>query len=484
MMSGGLLLSLSVLIFISILVTKVGARFGMPSLLLFLLLGMLLGPEGLGVGIDDPEFAQHFGHLAMTVILFDAGLETSLKEAKPVVRQGFLLSSVGILITILLTGTFIRIAFGTTLHYPVLGPFLLAAILSPTDSTTVFSVLHSKRLRLREHIAPMLELESGSNDPIALSITMILVSMLEGGQDLTAKAGAALLGAFGLLLLQIAVGVAVGIAVGYGARWLLGRFQLPGGTLNAVLLLSIGMFANGIADLLHGNDLLVVYLTALLVSNRTNLRKRKDVASFFDGMTWLMQLGMFLILGQLARPSRMLPVLVPALLAALFIFLVARPASVMLTLLPFRQLSLRARLFTSWVGIKGTGPILFALFPILAGLEGSSDILNIVFVITLFSLIVQGLSLRPLARALNLCYEEDRKAETFGMDIPEEMGILRDHTVTEEDLARGATLRDLALPHGIRVVMVRRGDRFLVPHGSMPLEAGDRLIILMGDSDD
>lgn len=483
MISGGLLLALSVLILISILVTKVGARFGMPSLLLFLLLGMVLGPEGLGVGIDDPEFAQHFGHLAMTVILFNAGLETSLKESKPIIRQGFLLSSVGIVLTILLTGLFISAAFGSRFHYPVLGPFLLAAILSPTDSTTVFSILHGKRLHLREHIAPMLELESGSNDPMALSITMILVQLLSN-PELASKTGLALLTAFGLLLLQVAVGVAVGLAVGFGARWLLNKVQLPGGILNAVLLLCIGMFASGLADLLQGNDLLAVYLAALLVSNRTDIRKHKEVASFFDGMTWLMQLAMFLILGQLARPSRMIPVLVPALLTALFLFFAARPASVMLTLLPFRKLSLRAKVFTSWVGIKGTGPILFALFPIVAGLEGAGDILNIVFVITLFSLIVQGMTMRPLAGALNLSYDEDRKAETFGMDIPEEMGMLRDHVVTEEDLARGATLRDLALPHGIRVMMVRRGDRFLVPHGSMPLEVGDRLIIIMGESDD
>ena len=484
MISGAALIGVSVLIFIAILVTKVGSRFGVPSLLLFLLLGMLLGPEGLGKGEPDYRMAQEFSHLAMTVILFSAGLATSLKETKPVLRQGVMLSSVGIILTILLTGCFIRLTFGSTMHYPVLGPFLLAAILSPTDSTTVFSILHGKRLHLREGLAPMIELESGSNDPIALSSTLILVQIMTDHQDIASSAGLALLTAFFTLVLQIAIGVAVGFAVGYGARWLLDRIQLPGGTLNAILLLSIGLLANGLADLVHGNDLLAIYITALLISNRAKVRQRKEVSSFFDGMTWLMQLAMFLLLGQLARPSRMLPVLGPALLVALFLFLVARPASVLLTLLPFRKLSFRAKVFTSWVGVKGTGPILFSLFPILAGMEGASDILNIVFVISLISLLLQGMTIRPAASALRLCYDEDPKAETFGMEIPEEMGMLQDHTVTEEDLARGSTLRDLSLPHGIRVVMVRRGERFLVPHGSMPLEVGDRLVILMGDSDD
>ena len=483
MTSGGFLLLVAILIFIAILVTKVGARFGVPSLLLFLLLGMLLGPDGLGLESVDYETAQHFGHLAMTVILFTAGLQTSVKETTPVMRPGFLLSSVGIILTILFTGGLILLCFKGSFHYTVLGPFLLAAILSPTDSHTVHSILHGKRLRLREGLAPMIDLESGSNDPMGLSITLILVQILSNAQ-LASRPGAALLTGFGLLLLQIAVGTAVGLAVGYGARWLLDKIKLSGSTLNAIFLLSIGLFANGLADLLHGNDLLAIYIAGLQISNRANLRGRKEVNSFFDGITWLMQLAMFLTLGLLARPTRMLPMLLPAVAIALILFFVARPASVLLTLLPFKKFSFRAKIFTSWVGIKGTGPILFTLFPVVAGFEGAADILNIVFVITLLSLLLQGMTLLPMAKALHLSYEEDPRTETFGMEIPEEMGMLRDHTVTEDDLAMGSTLRDLALPHGIRVVMVRRGERFLVPHGSMSLEVGDRLVIIMGESDD
>ena len=201
-------------------------------------------------------------------------------------------------------------------------------------------------------------------------------------------------------------------------------------------------------------------------------------------MTWLMQLLMFLMLGLLARPSQFSTIAWPALAIGVFMMLVARPVSVFLCLLPFRDMSFKAKGFASWVGLKGAGPILFALCPVVAGLEGSTEIFNIVFFITLTSLIVQGMTLSPAARWLKLSYDEDPEVESFGLEIPDEMGMLRDHTVSEHDLEHGETLRDLHLPHGIRVMMVKRGERFLVPHGSMELQPGDHLIIIMGDSDD
>ena len=330
----------------------------------------------------------------------------------------------------------------------------------------------------------MLELEAGSNDPMAYTLTIILVKLISDGSRMATGGWSLFFQGLLVLVLQIVVGIAVGIAVGFAAKWAISRIRLSGFSLYAILILSVGFFSNGLASLLKGNGLLALYIAAIIVGNMDKFPYRKEILHFFDGMTWLMQLVMFLLLGLLARPSQMLHVLVPALLVGLFIMLVARPASVFLCLLPFRKLSARAKFLTSWVGLKGAGPILFALCPVVAGFEGSSEMFNMVFLITLFSLLLQGTSLTPVARMLRLCYDEDPKAETFGMEIPEEMGMLRDHTVSEEDLSAGTTLRDLSLPHGIRVMMVRRGDRFLVPHGSMILEPGDRLIIIMGESDD
>jgi len=483
LLSEHLLLLCSVLIFAAVLVTKVGSRYGVPSLLLFLLLGMVAGEDVLGVRFDDFKLAESIGHFAMTIILFTAGLETSISETRPVLRQGMLLSTVGVLLTVLFTGLFIWLVFGTIMSAPLFSCFLLAAVMGSTDSASVFSVLRGKKLHLRENLGPMLELESGSNDPMAYMLTIILIQLVTDSRS-AASAGTLLINSIGLLFLQIVVGVAVGFGVGFAARWLLGRLRLAGSALYSILILSVGFFANGIASLLMGNGLLALYIAAIIIGNRTDLPHRKEILNFFDGMTWLMQLVMFLMLGLLARPSRMLPMLLPAILIGLFMMFVARPASVFLCLMPFRDQSVRAKTFASWVGLKGAGPILFAVCPVIAGLEGANDMFNTVFIITLFSLLLQGMTLSPVARMLRLSYDEDPKAETFGMEIPEEMGLLRDHTVTEEDLQMGSTLRELGLPHGIRVMMVRRGDTYLVPHGSMPLEVGDRLVIIMGESDD
>ena len=484
LLSENLLLLVSLLVIAAVLITKVGTRFGVPTLLLFLLLGMAAGADGIGLTFDHYELAESIGHFAMVVILFTAGLETSMKETKPVFRQGVMLSVLGVFLTTVLTGIFIWLISGKTLNMSFLACFLLAAVMGSTDSASVFSVLRGKKLHLRENLGPMLELESGSNDPMAYTLTIILVKILSSG-DLLAHGGwHAVWTGLWILTLQVVVGLAVGYLVGYAAKWMLDRIKLPSFALTAILILSLGCFASGFASLLHGNGLLALYCAAIIIGNKARLIQRKDILHFFDGFTWLMQLVMFLMLGLLARPSQMLPVLLPALLIGVFMMLVARPAGVFACLLPFKGMSLRARAFVSWVGLKGAGPILFALCPVVAGLTHATEMFNIVYIITLFSLLVQGGTLGPMARLLRLSYDEDPVPETFGMEVPKEMGMLRDHVVTEEDLAEGTTLRDLHLPHGIRVMMVRRDDRFLVPHGSMPLEPGDRLVIIMGDSDD
>ena len=485
LLSDNLLLLASVLVFFAILITKIGARFGAPSLLLFLLLGMIVGADGVGLKFEDYHIAESIGHFAMTIILFTGGLETSMIETKPVMRQGALLSTLGVFMTSILTALFIYFVAGKwigPLGASFLGCFLLSAVMSSTDSASVFSVLRGKRMHLRENLSPMLELESGSNDPMAYVLTIILVQVLTSSKH---TGSMAMLGTGAwVLLVQIVVGFLIGLGVGFGAKWILERVKLPSNALYSVMILSIGFFANGIASLLFGNGLLALYIAAIVIGNRANIPMKRDVLKFFDGMTWLMQLLMFLMLGLLARPSQFSSIAWPALMIGLFMMFVARPLSVFLCLAPFRGLSFKAKAFASWVGLKGAGPILFALCPVVAGLDGSTEIFNIVFFISLLSLILQGMTLSPSSRWLGLSYEADPEVETFGMEIPEEMGMLRDHTVTEDDLQNGATLRDLHLPHGIRVMMVKRDGKFLVPHGSMPLQEGDHLVIIMGDTDD
>ena len=297
LVSEHLLLLFSILIFAAVLVTKVG----------FLLLGMVAGEDVLGVRFDDFELAENIGHFAMTIILFTAGLETSFKETRPIVRQGALLSTAGVLLTILFSGVFIWLVSDAAIpvSMSLTGCFLLAAVMGSTDSASVFSVLRSKKLHLRENLGPMLEMESGSNDPMAYILTIVLTQLMTESPD-SLGAGKLVMTGFGLVFLQIVVGAGVGFGVGYAGRWILGRLRLASSPLYAILILSLGYFANGVAGLLMGNGLLALYVTALMIGNRADIPHRKEILNFFNGMTWLMQLVMFLMLGLLARPSKML----------------------------------------------------------------------------------------------------------------------------------------------------------------------------------
>ena len=484
LVSDELLLTASILVFFAIMTTKIGARFGVPSLLLFLLLGMAVGADGLGVQFQDFELAESLGHFAMTIILFSGGLQTSISDIKPIYKQGLLLSTVGVFLTCLLTGGFIYLVAGKAvgaLGSTLIGCFLVASVMASTDSATVFGLLHGRRLHLRHDLGPMLELESGSNDPMAYLLTILLA-----GFFLPAKGWvhANAIMPFLMFLLQMVVGFAVGVGVGQLTVLIIKKVKLPGTSLYSIMILSSAFLSSGLASIIGGNGLLALYVAAIIIGNYAPIPSKKDVLKFFDGMTWLMQLMMFLMLGLLARPSQMPQMLVPAILIGLFMIFVARPVSVFASLLPFRKLPFKAKVFTSWVGLKGAGPILFALYPVVKDIDGASDIFNLVFLITLLSLIIQGMTLAPVAKWLGLSYEEDPPVETFGLELPEEMGMLRDHTVTEEDLQNGRTVRDMSFPHGIRLVMVKREEHFLVPHGSMELFPGDHLMIIIGDSDD
>ena len=443
-LSGDLMLLLSILVFVAVLSNKIGTKFGVPSMLVFLVIGMLAGQDGLGLKFDNLHMAEFVSHLGMTVILLTGGLETEMEETRPVLKQGILLSTVGVLLTILLTGGFIYFAIGKSIGgvaTSLMGAMLIAAVLSSTDSTAVFSILRSKRLQLRENLGPMLELESGSNDPMAYISTIILVKVVSGVEiiRLGLPDWSVGLQVVVVLVYQIAAGFFVGWLVGRFARWLFPKVGLKSSPMISIMVLSLAFFANGFGSLIGGNGLLALYVAAIIMGNSPTLPQKKEVLKFFDGISWLAQLLMVLILGIL---------------------------------------------FISWVGLKGAGPILFALYTVVHEVGGSSEIFNVVLVITLLSLLFQGMSLPLVAKWLNLSIDEDPEVETFGLDLPEEMGMMRDHVIGEADLQGGATLRDLHLPHGIRVIMVKRGERFLVPHGSMKLEVDDHLLIMMGETDD
>lgn len=470
----------SVLIFSSIIISKTGYRFGIPTLLLFLLVGMLFGSDGLGLQFNSARDAQFIGMMAMSIILFSGGMDTKYQDIKPVLKPGIVLSTVGVLLTTVLTGVFIYFLSGlthTNIELTMMASLLLAATMSSTDSASVFSLLRSQRMNLKENLRPVLELESGSNDPMAYMLTIVLIQIISSGSELSL----AVVGRD--LLVQFLIGGSVGYAFGRFAVWLVNRINLSNSSLYPILLLSIVFATFTITDLLKGNGYLAVYIAGVIVGN-ARLVYRKEINTFMNGLTWLFQIIMFLSLGLLVNPHEMLDIAAVALLIGLFMIVIARPVSVFACLLPFRNISNKARLFVSWVGLRGAVPIIFATYPVIAGIEGSQQLFNIVFFITLLSLVVQGMSISSFARWLHLDLPEEKEGNEFGVELPDEIDTkLEDMTLTTEMLAGGNRLKDMNIPKGSLVMLVKRGNEFIIPNGQVELHAGDKLLFISENKD-
>ena len=465
----------AILIFCAIMISKTGYRFGIPTLLLFLLVGMGFGTDGLGLEFNSAKDAQFIGMIALSIILFTGGMDTKLRDIKPVMAQGMILSTVGVLLTTLLTGGFIFWLSGFSsmnIAMPILTSLLLAATMSSTDSASVFNLLRSQRMNLKENLKPMLELESGSNDPMAYMLTIALIQVIASGSGFD----------IGLLvkdlLVQFFVGGVMGYAFGRLAVWLINKVNLSNSSLYPILLLSLVFITFTITDLLHGNGYLAVYILGVIVGN-ARLVFRKEINTFMNGLTWFSQIVMFLSLGLLVNPHEMLGVSVCAMLIGLFMIFVARPLTVMLCLLPFRQMTFKAKCFVSWVGLRGAVPIIFATYPVVSEIPGSQVIFNIVFFITLLSLIFQGMTIAPVAKWLGLDLPEEKEGNEFGVEIPEEIDSqLTDVTLTPEMLEDGNRLMDMNIAPGTLVMLVKRGSEFMIPNGRMELKVGDKLLYI------
>lgn len=465
----------AILIFCAIMISKTGYRFGIPTLLLFLLVGMGFGTDGLGLEFNSAKDAQFIGMIALSIILFTGGMDTKLRDIKPVMAQGMILSTAGVLLTTLLTGGFIFWLSGFSsmnIAMPILTSLLLAATMSSTDSASVFNLLRSQRMNLKENLKPMLELESGSNDPMAYMLTIALIQVIASGSGFD----------LGLLvkdlLVQFFVGGVMGYAFGRLAVWLINKVNLSNSSLYPILLLSLVFITFTITDLLHGNGYLAVYILGVIVGN-ARLVFRKEINTFMNGLTWFSQIVMFLSLGLLVNPHEMLGVSVSAMLIGLFMIFVARPLTVMLCLLPFRQMTFKAKCFVSWVGLRGAVPIIFATYPVVSEIPGSQVIFNIVFFITLLSLIFQGMTIAPVAKWLGLDLPEEKEGNEFGVEIPEEIDSqLTDVTLTPEMLEDGNRLMDMNIAPGTLVMLVKRGSEFMIPNGRMELKVGDKLLYI------
>jgi len=475
-----MLLVISLLFFASIFTDKVSSKLGIPALLLFLAVGMLFGEDGIGgIEFNNTDGAEMLGSIALCVILFAGGMGTKFVDIKPVLGPGITLATVGVLLTWLFSGLALWGVFQLYGSFSVVTlPFalLMAATMSSTDASSVFSILSNKGIKLKHNLRPLLELESGSNDPMAYIITATMISVL------TTETPGWMIGVH--VLISITWSVAFGVLVGFGfaklMTWMMQRMTLSNSSLYPIMILTACIFIYSMAYFLGGNSYLAVYIGGLVIGN-SKFPYKRNTMGFIDGLSWLFQLLMFLVLGLLVTPHNLGKVVIPALIVSAVMILVARPLAVYLTMWPFKKYNRIDKAYVSWVGLKGAVPIILAIKCASDGVENSDILFNIAFVCTLVSLLAQGTTLSSLGRKLRLTLpQEDRKQPThFDISLPEEIQEKAlEVYVTEEMAPVGTHLMDLGLSKDSLVIMLRRGDEYIFPNGQTLVEEGDYLLLM------
>jgi len=458
----------SILLMLSIIASKVSDRFGIPALLVFLVLGMLAGSEGVGgIYFDNHAIAQSVGVLALALILFSGGLSTEWRSVRSIFTWGLGLSTIGVVVTAVVVGLFAERALGFTLKEGL----LLGAIVSSTDAAAVFSILRSKGISLKGRLKPLLELESGSNDPMAVLLTIGIIQLLT-------QPDATLADSIKLFFLQITVGLAAGYVMGRCIPYIVNHIRLGYEGLYPVLTLALALFTYGLTTEISGNGFLAVYLAGIITGN-SNLIHKRSLLHFHDGFAWLMQITMFVTLGLLVFPSHLVPVIGVSLLTAACLMFVARPLAVFLCLLP-SPFTMREKTLISWVGLRGSVPVILATFPLQAGIPQAEMIFNVIFFVVLTSVLLQGTSIQRVATWLGLdapLQEHRIYPLEFNPDSGYKSG-LNELVVPAGSKAAGKKLVDLRLPGKSLIVLIARGNEYVLPSGSTSLAEGDTLLIL------
>jgi cell volume regulation protein A len=463
-----LLLVGSFLLLLSVVSSKVSDRLGVPVLVIFLTIGMLAGSEGIGrIHFDDPWLAKSLGVVALVFIIFSGGIDTKFSDIRSVILPGVLLSSLGVVMTAAIVG----ICAVILLNFSVLEAFLLGSIVSSTDAAAVFSILRSKNASLRGKIRPLLELESGSNDPIAVLLTVGCIRLLIEENFTMSQL-------VPVLLWEIIFGAVMGVLMGRFMTYAINKVQLSHEGLYSALTIALVAFTYSLTAAVKGNGFLAVYLAAVILGNSKFIHKTA-IMRFHEGLAWLMQIVMFLTLGLLVYPSQLAAVTIPGLVISLALMFVARPLSVM-ACLTFSRFKFPERHMISWVGLRGAVPIILATFPLIAHVPNADVIFNIVFFIVLSSVLLQGTSIPLVARFLKVDAPlRKQRVSPLSLEFSDSVDAsLEEVIVPYKSAVVGKKLFEIGMPEGCLIVLICRDDKFFIPKGTTVIEAGDVLMVL------